>query len=362
MTLLVPGAGGPVRSKLAADRAYGSSIGRRIAFLLSHDVFRESPVKYSRRLIAWRARCLLRSSAVVRLPEFGIKLFVPPVWRGSAKIIYVFRAAYERELQLLNRLLSSGDVFVDVGANYGIYTSVASRVVGPAGRVISFEPATHAYAVLQRNIEIGALKNVSAFRLALSNQQGEMVLRLRDDSSMNAIAHATHMGEAFEAITTSTLDAELARDAVRRVHMLKLDVEGAEELVLRGASSALRTSTPVVLFELNAEAAKALDLQPDGAWNLLREYGYRFFQLDERRRIIEMRTMPAGGNVVAIHRSSAMLARQLARPAVINIDQRIGARAEAIAFYVSAPAAREGPGEAHDEYLAIPGHLRASRA
>lgn len=64
----------------------------------------------------------------------------------------------------------------------------------------------------------------------------------------------------------------------------------------------------------------------------------------------------------SIHRSSAMLARQLARPAVINIDQRIGARAEAIAFYVSAPAAREGPGEAHDEYLAALGHLRASRA
>ena len=292
-----------------ADRLPRSALLRRqIGFLLGHDAFRHNPVKHSGRLLVWRARCLLRSSAVIRVPELGIRLFVPPVWRGSAKILYVFRAAYERELQLLDRLLSSGEVFVDVGANYGIYTSTASRVVGPAGRVIAFEPATHAYAVLQRNIELGELKNVWAFRLALSNQRGEMVLRLRDDSSTNAIAPAAHGGEAFEPITTSTLDAELARQRIRHVHMLKLDVEGAEELVLRGASSALSRSAPIVLFEVNAAAAGSLGLRPDGAWNLLRDHGYRCFQLDECGRMNEIETIAAGGNVVAIHRSSARLA------------------------------------------------------
>lgn len=284
-------------------------LARRLAFLLGHEEFRQRPVACSRRLIAWRARCLLRRAAVVRLPEYGVALAVPPVWRGTAKIIYVFRAAYERELPLLNRLLSSGDVFVDVGANYGIYTAVASRAVGPAGRVIAFEPASRAFAVLRRNIDLGGLKNVAAFRLALADHRGEMVLRLRDDSSTNAIADAAHSGGAFEAITASTLDAELARTVVPRVHMLKLDVEGAEELVLRGAPAVLQTSTPVVLFEVNPDAARDLGLRPDGAWNLLREHGYRFFQLDAGRRIVETTTMPAGGNVVSVHRSSAAFAR-----------------------------------------------------
>jgi len=279
---------------------------RQVAFLLSHDAFRESPVRYSRRLIAWRVRCLVGSSAVVRIPEFGIKLFVPPVWRGSAKIIYVFRAAYERELHLLSRFLSNGDVFVDVGANYGVYTAVASRLVGSSGRVLSFEPAAHAYAVLQHNIEIGDLDNVSAFRVALSNRREEMILRLREDASTNAIAHAAGTGESFEPITTSTLDEELAREPAGRVHVLKLDVEGAEELVLRGALSVLQCSTPVVLFEINTEASQMLGLQPDGAWNLLRSHEYRFFQVDPHHRMSEITTPPTDGNVVAIHRSPAL--------------------------------------------------------
>ncbi len=303
------------------------AVGRRVAFLLGHDAFRHSPVRCSRRLIAWKAHCLLHSAAIVRLPEFGIKLFVPPVWRGTAKIIYVFRAAYERELLLVRRLLSIGDVFVDVGANYGIYTSIASRAVGPTGRVLSFEPATHAYAVLQRNIEIGRLSNVSAARMALSNHHGQMVLRLLEDTSMNAIATAARPGEASEPITTSTLDAELARNTVRQVHMLKLDVEGAEELVLRGALSALRTSRPIVLFEVNGHAAKRLDLQPDGAWNLLRECGYGFYQLDQRRRMCAISTIPAGGNVVAIHRwSAAPIPPVPARGQVVADDLYFGER------------------------------------
>lgn len=290
------------------------SLRDRIAFLARHEAFRESPARCSRRLIAWRARCLLRSPAIVRIPELGVQLFVPPVWRGSAKMIYVFRAAYERELPLLHRLLSSGGLFVDVGANYGVYTAAASRVVGPSGRVLSFEPATEAYAVLQRNIDIGSLHNVSAFRVALSNEQRQMVLRLREDSSTNAIGVAPAAGEPFEPIVTSTLDAELAREMVRQVDLLKLDVEGAEELVLHGASLLLRRSRPVVLFEVNPDAAAALDLAPDGAWRLLRENGYRFFQLDERHRMSELGSVPNGGNVVAIHRSRDALASELTQP------------------------------------------------
>jgi FkbM family methyltransferase len=333
MTTLVRGAAGSVGVHLAADRVNAGSVWRRIRFLLGHEAFRKSPITYSRRLIAWKAHCLLRTSAVVRMPEFGIKLFVPPVWRGTAKTIYVFRAAYEPELHVLTRFVSSGHVFVDVGANYGIYTAIASRLAGPAGRVISFEPATRAYAVLERNVGIGQMKNVSTFRLALSNQRGEMVLRVRDDPSMNAIARAPHTGEVFEPIRTSTLDVELVRENIRRVHMVKLDVEGAEELVLRGGASTLRTSRPVVLFEINAEAARALDLRPEGAWEMLREYGYRFFQLDRRRRMVEMKTVLAGGNVVGIHRSSSLLAR----------EARL---CDTMAVHAS--AAREEAGEAHD--------------
>jgi FkbM family methyltransferase len=283
------------------------SLRRNITFLAQHEAFRHSPGKCAYRLLSWKAHCLLRTPATVSIPELGVRLFLPAVWRGSAKMIYVFRAAYERELPLLNRLLSAGQVFVDVGANYGVYTAAASQAVGPTGRVLSFEPATDAFAVLERNIRLGNVGNVAAFRMALSKDRQPMVLRLREDSSTNAIGAAPAEGEPFEPIVTSTLDAELARAGVDHVHLLKLDVEGAEEWVLRGAPEVLQRSKPSLLFEVNAEAAEMLGLHPQGAWHLLLDHGYRFFQLDDGHRMAERHTCPAGGNVVAIHRSREAL-------------------------------------------------------
>src|SRR6267154_1333054 len=141
-------------------------------FLSMHPAFRRAPMQTTLCLASWRTRCLLRTAATVHLRRSGVQMFLPPNWRGVAKLIYAFRDDYEPELLYLERVLSPGKVFVDAGANFGIYTLLASKIVGEGGRVISFEPSSRVFPFLQRNIALNGFKNVLAFPLALTDKQG----------------------------------------------------------------------------------------------------------------------------------------------------------------------------------------------
>jgi len=112
-------------------------------------------------------------------------------------------------------------------------------------------------------------------------------------------------GEAFEEVVTRTLFQVVREETALRLGLIKLDVEGCEELVLRGAISIIVRHHPTVLFEMNGTAAARLGLRPFGSWKLLESLGYGFFSLTERGELCELNQPPAGNdaiNVVAIHR------------------------------------------------------------
>ena len=93
---------------------------------------------------------MLRKAAIVNLRRWNIPIFLPPRWRGIEKLVFVFRENYEPELIYLEKVLSSKAVFIDVGANLGIYALVASRLVGRAGRVIAIEPSVQSCPPVSR--------------------------------------------------------------------------------------------------------------------------------------------------------------------------------------------------------------------
>jgi hypothetical protein len=102
-------------------------------YLKSQAAFRRYPLHVLGRLVVWRIRCAAKAPVIVPLKHFNIDMFLPAEWHGIAKLVFAFREQYEPELALLPRFLSPGSVFLDVGANYGIYSLVASRIVGGQG-------------------------------------------------------------------------------------------------------------------------------------------------------------------------------------------------------------------------------------
>ncbi len=271
-------------------------------FLRTHEAFRKAPSTTLLRLLAWRLHCWLGKPALITLPKCDLRIYLPAVWRGVAKLMFVFGEMYEPELLYLERLLSPGMTFVDVGACYGVYTLLAAKLVGANGRVIAFEPAARSYAVLQENIKLNGLTNVRPHPMALSDRIGVSSLYHHPDSSRNSLGMGEGILGAPEEVKTNTLDSVLPSGPSERVDAMKLDVEGAEELVFRGAREILATAHPAIIFEVNPEAATALGLSARGAWDILDGIGYGFFHVLDGNALTPLSAPPEFVcNVIALH-------------------------------------------------------------
>ena len=152
-------------------------------------------------------------------------------------------------LAVISRFLKLGDTFVDVGANLGLMTLHASRIVGPEGKVVAFEPHPETYRRLIQNIELNNCSNVQPLQMAAGSGKSEA--QIYDVPSVN-IGRASLIRPDVDyrpagQVKVSTLDEELDG---QRVQFLKIDVEGFEAEVLAGASETL-AKRPIISMEVS---------------------------------------------------------------------------------------------------------------
>ncbi|MGI9326649.1 MAG: FkbM family methyltransferase [Pseudomonadales bacterium] len=218
-------------------------------------------------------------------------------------MIYVFREDYEPELALLERFLQPGAVVVDAGANLGIYTAVTARLVGATGRICAFEPGERAHALLRENLALNGLNQVETFTMALSDRQGETRLYSHPWGPVGfSLGDGHKASEGFAIVPTTTLDLFAQEHGLDRLDLLKIDVEGAEELVLAGGRELIARTRPVVLFEVSASLPTFLGLTPTGAWDRLAALGYTFHVVKRDAELVEVARAPENGNVIALYR------------------------------------------------------------
>jgi FkbM family methyltransferase len=264
----------------------------QLNYLQQHPGFRAQPLTTLARLVRWRVHCLTGRSATIRLPHAGLRFHLPPSWRGMAKTVYVFGDRYyEPELLFIEALLQPGQVFVDVGASLGLYTVLGANRVGQSGRVVAVEAAAAAFAQLQRNIRLNGLNMVHAIHAAAAETDGRTRLYCDPDPDRNTtLPSGVSTPRAYEDVAARSIDSLLEELGCDHVDVIKIDVEGAEELVLRGASDGLR-DRPTVLFECNT---------PD-TWHFLRNLGYRLCTLTDYGALRELTSVPLlGTNVLAL--------------------------------------------------------------
>jgi FkbM family methyltransferase len=264
--------------------------------LRGHEAFRSRPFRTTGRGFLWLLHVLARREARVKFPLFGVTMIVPPRLRmAGATNLYVSRDFYDPELRWAAGMLSEGMVVVDGGANIGVYATVAAKMVGVTGRVLAFEPGEQSFAYLARNAEMSEFHNLSVFRLALSDKVEERKL-FHIDAAPNSYSLAER-GSEFELVQTTTLDRIAEEEGLSRLDLIKLDVEGAEELVLRGARRVLEEFAPVVLFESYPERARDLGCRPEGVGELLGSYGYRLSVLGPDGGLVEVSEPKVGNNI-----------------------------------------------------------------
>ena len=273
-------------------------------FLRTQEAFRRAPALTLFRSATWYWRCLLRTATTLELPRWNVRMFFPAQRKGFGKFIFAFREYYEPELAYLEKVLSPGKVFIDVGANFGVYTLVASKLAGAAGKVIAIEPTAQSFAVLRQNIALNHFANVRAFQVALTQTRGKAWLYHGWDPVGNSLGMDPLRGDEGEEVQTESLDNLLEENSIDRVDVIKVDVEGAEELVLRGATRTLITNSPVIIFEFNPGCAARLGLSPGGARDFLQGLGYEFVVLGDCANCKNPAQRPTYFNIIAIPKQS----------------------------------------------------------
>ena len=158
------------------------------------------------------------------------------------------------ETQFVSNTIKAGDLTVDAGANIGYYTLLFARLVGNGGHVEAFEPIPYLAEALHASVvENGFQSRVTVHRLALDERQGTVSMRHAPRTANFGGAHfsskdspqADHVDEVVQAVRLDDIVGD------RRCALLKIDVEGAEPRVIRGARVTLATARPVILSELH---------------------------------------------------------------------------------------------------------------
>lgn len=127
-----------------------------------------------------------------------------------------------------------GDVVIDVGAGIGDEAVVFSEMVGPTGRVIAIEAHPHTFRCLEKTVARSGLTNVTAIHCAIADAEG--MLTIEDDDSQNHISHSVMKSSGGKGVEVPAhrLDTIIAREGVGEVAMLKMNIEGAERLAIKG--------------------------------------------------------------------------------------------------------------------------------
>lgn len=173
---------------------------------------------------------------------------------ATQRYMYYFGDFEPEVRKAISAILRPGDTMVDIGANFGFHTLSAARNVTSTGKIIAFEPLPRAFAQLQQNLALNELHQVVAENLALGDSEIDTVIYTfsnQPDTHASMYVSVGDVSEYFNCKIT-TLDKYTKENcSTECIRLIKLDVEGHELKVLKGANGILQSMRPHVIVEFN---------------------------------------------------------------------------------------------------------------
>jgi FkbM family methyltransferase len=252
---------------------------RSLKLITSHKIrtlrdrpdFRKNPARAVVRRLLWRLRWIFSQRPWSLELGQGLQILAPK--GGAGALIYYLGYSEPETANFILQFLKPGMTFWDVGAHIGEYSLLASRVVGPTGHIESFEPQSDIFALLAASIRRNHLTNICPYQTAVADTIGARLLTVFEEPSLAHLSLAEGPGVP---ITTTTLDC-VFRQSGRTPDLVKVDVEGAEMLVLLGARDLLSLpaeTAPVWVMEHSPENCARFGYPADDLLAQFRDHGY----------------------------------------------------------------------------------------
>jgi FkbM family methyltransferase len=217
---------------------------------------------------------------------------------------------FEPEVAVLHRFVDKGDTCIDVGGAYGRYALPLSRLVGPKGKIYSFEPGQYSYKVFKSIASFHGMRNVVLIKKALSDKEGEIKLLSpikgsgKLGASLSYIGKEAQVNTISETVAMTTIDIFCKQENIRKVNFIKCDTEGAELSVYRGAVEVIERDHPTVLSEVEEGNLKRYGHTKEDLIAFFLSRNYRIFILD-KGAIKEVKQMnEEGNNYFFVHTSN----------------------------------------------------------
>jgi FkbM family methyltransferase len=245
----------------------------------------------------------LRGPTMVK-DRFGFAYEVPDL-REPIAFHLLINGAYEPDIQdLLLRALPVGGVFIDVGANIGTFAIPAAKRVGLSGCVIAIEPSPEVFEVLRKNVALNNAGNVQLICAAAGASDGDTEFYPAPVDHFGMGSRAPQFNAAPITIHSVTLDAVVRELNLPSIDLIKIDVEGFELEVLKGAVGLLDGEMPpVIVFEFCdwAEARMSRD-QVGSAQRFLMDHGFQIWRASDYQGVPISDPLMTGGDMLVARR------------------------------------------------------------
>ncbi|OIO31238.1 hypothetical protein AUJ77_00305 [Candidatus Nomurabacteria bacterium CG1_02_43_90] len=225
-----------------------------------------------------------KKETLINLNYFGFsyKLYINPKNGYLDKWLYVYKCYETHILKEIMNNIKKGDTVLDIGANIGHHSLFISKVVGDKGNVISFEPISFLREQFEKSTSINKSANVTVMPLALGEKESKETIHICESNTAgSSIVNFSAVGKK-ESIKVVTLDSLSLNPS-----FMKIDVEGYEYFVLKGAEETIKKNHPKILLEYSPlYYAKTNPSHQKEIITFLRNNNYDIYDLDEERKKI----------------------------------------------------------------------------
>jgi len=232
---------------------------------------------------------------MLKYTDDAVKLCIPglenqlKMYIHSGTDIHISQNIKERgiwepnETHFISQLLLPGQTFIDVGANIGYFSLIASKLLGPDGRVFAFEPDSSNFHLLSRNCKINHCDNVELTEAALSDNNSEGTLYLNEENKGDHTIYPADPGRIKREIQLRH-GSDYIETKGGAVHFIKVDTQGSEYHVVKGLERIIKTNMPdlLMLIELSPNSIRRAGATAKGLLDLLHSFDGHYYILDDQ--------------------------------------------------------------------------------